>query len=252
MRASFGVASIDARPATACSDAACVPLPQAQGKTAPVTASILAHRNTYITAADFQLLATSGINSVRLGVGYWVMAETQARHFCRQLVSLFSPAAVQFTGRTHFCRCSLAHSGCGCPSDSMASPLGLSHYPVAVQLIVQQSPAGGGGAVCTGRLHVRRRCAEVGRPVRHRRAHRAARGARLAERPGQLRAAPAEPRGLERQATDPQVATESLFVKHPSHTPANISMACVRIRTPATIYVKAGHSLLRHVSDRKM
>ncbi len=52
---------------------------QAQGQTAAVTAAIVEHRNTYITAADFALLASAGINSVRLGVGYWVMAATQVR-----------------------------------------------------------------------------------------------------------------------------------------------------------------------------
>ena len=55
------------------------PPSQAQGQTEAVTAAIIQHRNTYVTAADFKLLASQGINSVRLGVGYWVMAETQVR-----------------------------------------------------------------------------------------------------------------------------------------------------------------------------
>ena len=60
------------------------PLLQAQGKTAAARAAITQHRNSYITAADFQLLARSGINSVRLGVGYWVMAETQVQSACHR------------------------------------------------------------------------------------------------------------------------------------------------------------------------
>ena len=50
---------------------------QAQGQTAAVTAAIVEHRDSYVTAADFALLASAGINAVRLGVGYWVMADTQ-------------------------------------------------------------------------------------------------------------------------------------------------------------------------------
>ena len=56
------------------------------------------HRDSYVTAADFQLLASSGINSVRLGVGYWIMADTQVRSALRRsnrpsigLVSMMAP-----------------------------------------------------------------------------------------------------------------------------------------------------------------
>ena len=56
-----------------------LPASQAQNQTAAVTAAIVEHRETYVTAADFKLLAEAGINSVRLGVGYWVMADTPVR-----------------------------------------------------------------------------------------------------------------------------------------------------------------------------
>ncbi len=44
---------------------------QAQGQTAAVTTAIVQHRNTYVAAADFALLAKAGINAVRLGTGSW-------------------------------------------------------------------------------------------------------------------------------------------------------------------------------------
>ena len=38
------------------------------------------HRNTWITEADFDMMATLGINAVRLPIGYWVVAQTQVMH----------------------------------------------------------------------------------------------------------------------------------------------------------------------------
>ena len=43
-----------------------------------------AHRQSWITESDFQLLAAAGINSIRFGVGWWVLAETAAE--CQPMV----------------------------------------------------------------------------------------------------------------------------------------------------------------------
>jgi aryl-phospho-beta-D-glucosidase BglC (GH1 family) len=40
-------------------------------------AAVMLHRNTFITEADFDTMATLGINAVRLPIGYWVVAQTQ-------------------------------------------------------------------------------------------------------------------------------------------------------------------------------
>ena len=37
-----------------------------------------AHRESWITESDFQLMAAAGINSIRFGVGWWVLAQTAA------------------------------------------------------------------------------------------------------------------------------------------------------------------------------
>ena len=37
-----------------------------------------AHRQSWITESDFQLMAAAGINSIRFGVGWWVLAQTAA------------------------------------------------------------------------------------------------------------------------------------------------------------------------------
>ena len=55
-------------------------LPQfasAQNKTAQVRSAIKAHRDTWVTEADFSFVASIGMNCVRLPVGYWVLAQTQ-------------------------------------------------------------------------------------------------------------------------------------------------------------------------------
>jgi len=37
------------------------------------------HRDTFVTEADFALLASAGINTVRLPVGFWLFAQTPVR-----------------------------------------------------------------------------------------------------------------------------------------------------------------------------
>ncbi len=39
------------------------------------------HRNTFVTQSDFQLMASVGINAVRIPVGYWLLAQTAVRRF---------------------------------------------------------------------------------------------------------------------------------------------------------------------------
>ena len=48
-----------------------------QNLTAQLRSAIQTHRDTWITESDFAFMASIGINSVRLGIGYWVLAETQ-------------------------------------------------------------------------------------------------------------------------------------------------------------------------------
>ena len=50
-----------------------------QGLTAQMRNAIKAHRDTWVTEADFAFLASIGVNCVRLPVGYWVLARTQVR-----------------------------------------------------------------------------------------------------------------------------------------------------------------------------
>ena len=51
-----------------------------QKLTAQLRSAIKAHRDTWVTQADFSMLAsTLGVNAVRLPVGYWVLAQTQVR-----------------------------------------------------------------------------------------------------------------------------------------------------------------------------
>jgi aryl-phospho-beta-D-glucosidase BglC (GH1 family) len=50
-----------------------------QNVTAQVRAAIQAHRDTWVTATDFDFMASRGVNAVRLPVGWWVLAQTQAR-----------------------------------------------------------------------------------------------------------------------------------------------------------------------------
>jgi aryl-phospho-beta-D-glucosidase BglC (GH1 family) len=47
-----------------------------QGRTSKLRAAISQHRKTWVTEADFALMARHGINAVRIPVGYWVMADT--------------------------------------------------------------------------------------------------------------------------------------------------------------------------------
>ena len=47
------------------------------GLTDVVRAAIQHHRDVWITEADFVMMATAGINAVRLPIGYWVLANTQ-------------------------------------------------------------------------------------------------------------------------------------------------------------------------------
>ena len=50
-----------------------------QNLTTQLQAAIKTHRDTWVTEADFAFMASIGVNSVRLPVGYWVLAQTQAR-----------------------------------------------------------------------------------------------------------------------------------------------------------------------------
>ncbi len=49
-----------------------------QGKTAQVRAAITAHRDSWVTEADFESMEAAGVNAVRLPVGFWVVADTAA------------------------------------------------------------------------------------------------------------------------------------------------------------------------------
>ena len=42
-------------------------------------AAIAAHRDSWVTEADFAGMAAAGINAVRLPVGYWALADTAAQ-----------------------------------------------------------------------------------------------------------------------------------------------------------------------------
>ncbi len=50
-----------------------------QKLTAQLRSAIQAHRDTWVTQADFSMLASLGVNAVRLPIGYWVLAQTQVR-----------------------------------------------------------------------------------------------------------------------------------------------------------------------------
>ena len=50
-----------------------------QRLTAQLRSAIKAHRDTWVTQADISMLASLGVNAVRLPVGYWVLAQTQVR-----------------------------------------------------------------------------------------------------------------------------------------------------------------------------
>ncbi len=47
--------------------------------TGQLRAAFALHRNTFIQESDFQLMASVGINAVRIPVGYWLFAQTQVR-----------------------------------------------------------------------------------------------------------------------------------------------------------------------------
>ncbi len=49
-----------------------------QGKTAQVRAAITAHRDSWVTEADFAAMEAAGVNAVRLPIGFWVVADTAA------------------------------------------------------------------------------------------------------------------------------------------------------------------------------
>ena len=44
--------------------------------------AIINHRASFITEADFALLASKGINSVRIPVGFWLFQQRQVRSHC--------------------------------------------------------------------------------------------------------------------------------------------------------------------------
>ncbi len=43
-----------------------------------------AHRQSWITESDFQMMAAAGINTIRFGVGWWVLAQTAVE--CQPMV----------------------------------------------------------------------------------------------------------------------------------------------------------------------
>ncbi len=47
-----------------------------QGQTAQLRATIQAHRASFINESDFADMAASGINAVRIPVGYWALEAT--------------------------------------------------------------------------------------------------------------------------------------------------------------------------------
>ena len=47
--------------------------------TGRLRAAFALHRNTFIQQSDFQLMASVGINAVRIPVGYWLFAQKQVR-----------------------------------------------------------------------------------------------------------------------------------------------------------------------------
>jgi len=49
--------------------------------TARLRQAFVNHRNTFVTQADFALLASLGINAVRIPVGYWLFANTSVRAY---------------------------------------------------------------------------------------------------------------------------------------------------------------------------
>ena len=50
-----------------------------QGQTASLRAAIQSHRASFINETDFADMAASGINAVRLPVGYWALEATAVR-----------------------------------------------------------------------------------------------------------------------------------------------------------------------------
>ncbi len=50
-----------------------------QGVTATLRSDIKSHRNTWVTESDFALMASIGVNCVRIPLGYWVVAMTPVR-----------------------------------------------------------------------------------------------------------------------------------------------------------------------------
>ena len=81
---------------------ASLPLPDSlahtsQGQTGQLRAAIQAHRASFVNESDFTDLAASGINAVRLPIGYWALEATAVRNM--------GPAAPRF--------CSLLCAACG-------------------------------------------------------------------------------------------------------------------------------------------
>ena len=64
-----------------------------QSLTNVVRAAIQQHRQIWVTEADFQLLANTGFNAVRLPVGYWVLADTQVTAAAEQSGALLERVA---------------------------------------------------------------------------------------------------------------------------------------------------------------
>jgi hypothetical protein len=50
-----------------------------QNLTAQLRNAITSHRDSWVTENDFAFMASIGVNSVRVPIGYWVLAETQVR-----------------------------------------------------------------------------------------------------------------------------------------------------------------------------
>ena len=62
-----------------------------QGKTGTIRSVIMDHRDTWITEADFSLMASVGINAVRVPIGYWVLATSQVTARCSHCPARLSP-----------------------------------------------------------------------------------------------------------------------------------------------------------------
>jgi len=56
--------------------------------------AIINHRASFITEADFTLLASKGINSVRIPVGFWLFQQKQVRVDCAVLNGSVEPCAL--------------------------------------------------------------------------------------------------------------------------------------------------------------